>query len=109
MVVHEIETGKTARARSDPSPGERNPPPQSSTAIPSPSECACAGTGWIMRDGKAFRCACAIDRRLAADPVGHAIPVSEGLYAFEVHPLRVQFEINTNEHVVTVVSVRELP
>jgi len=51
----------------------------------------------------------AIDRRLAADPVGHAIPVSEGLYAFEVHPLRVQFEINTHEHVVTIVSVRELP
>lgn len=67
MVVHGMETEKTARARSDPSPGEQNQQQQfSATAIPSRSECACSGDGWIVRDGKAFRCPCSIDRRLAA-------------------------------------------
>ncbi|HEY1860686.1 MAG TPA: hypothetical protein VGG61_10050 [Gemmataceae bacterium] len=50
-----------------------------------------------------------IDRRLAADPVGCGIPISEGLFAFEAPPLRVQFEVNAAERRVTIVSVRELP
>jgi hypothetical protein len=35
--------------------------------------------------------------------------VSEGLYAIEIHPLRVQFEVSEIERIVTVVSVRQLP
>jgi hypothetical protein len=50
-----------------------------------------------------------IDRELARDPFGAGIPVSEGLYALEVPPLRVQYEASEEDRVVTVVSVRELP
>lgn len=50
-----------------------------------------------------------IDRRLAADPVGSSIPLSEGLYAIEVAPLRAQFELSEPDQLVSVVSVGELP
>jgi hypothetical protein len=50
-----------------------------------------------------------IDQLLAADPFGRSTPVSEGLYAIEVRPLRAQFEVSEDDRVVTVVSVREVP
>jgi hypothetical protein len=50
-----------------------------------------------------------IDQRLASSPLGFGFVVSEGLYAIEVHPLRAQLEISDTTHVVTVVSVGELP
>ena len=51
----------------------------------------------------------AIDRRLAADPLAHGTPVSEGLYAIEVPPLRALFEVDPTARTVTVVSVTSLP
>ncbi|MCI0458140.1 MAG: hypothetical protein L0Z62_14345 [Gemmataceae bacterium] len=51
----------------------------------------------------------AIDRLLAADPRKHGIPLSEGLFAIEVHPLRAQFEMDDAASAVKVVSVGELP
>jgi plasmid stabilization system protein ParE len=50
-----------------------------------------------------------IDRLLAADPLGQGALQSEGLYVIEVHPLRVQFEVDVQRRSVWVVSVRELP
>jgi hypothetical protein len=50
-----------------------------------------------------------IDELLAADPHGNGVPVSEGLYAIEVHPLRAQFELSDADRVVTVVGVGMLP
>jgi hypothetical protein len=50
-----------------------------------------------------------IDRVLAANPLGSGYPVSEGLYAIEVPPLRAQYEVLPNDRVVKVVSVRRLP
>jgi hypothetical protein len=50
-----------------------------------------------------------IDRQLASDPVGSGMPISEGLFAFEAPPLRVQFEVYAESQRVTIVSVRELP
>jgi hypothetical protein len=35
-----------------------------------------------------------IDRLLAADPLRNGAPAAEGLYAIDVHPLRVQFELD---------------
>lgn len=49
-----------------------------------------------------------IDRLLAADPLGNGIPVSEGLYAIEVRPLRALFEIIDSAKSVKVVSVGQL-
>jgi hypothetical protein len=45
-----------------------------------------------------------IDRLLAADPLGHGTHVAEGLYALEVDPLRVYYEVDEPNHVVGVVS-----
>ncbi|HJT75848.1 MAG TPA: type II toxin-antitoxin system RelE/ParE family toxin [Gemmataceae bacterium] len=66
---------------------------------------------WVRtRDRKGVTVAqAAIDQALLSDPRGSGTPVSEGLYRIEVLPLRVQFEISEDDHVVTVVSVRELP
>jgi hypothetical protein len=50
-----------------------------------------------------------IDRLLASDPLRHGVPWAEGLYAIEVHPLRVQFEVFAGNRAVRVVSVGELP
>jgi mRNA-degrading endonuclease RelE of RelBE toxin-antitoxin system len=50
-----------------------------------------------------------IDHLLAAGPLQHAVPQSEGLYALNVHPLRVQFELDPVRRTVWVVSVGELP
>jgi hypothetical protein len=50
-----------------------------------------------------------LDQILSADPFGRGKAVSEGLYAIEIHPLRVQFEVSEIERIVTVVSVRQLP
>ncbi len=50
-----------------------------------------------------------IDRLLAADPLGNGTNVSEGLYAIEVYPLRVLFEVSEVDQFVRVVFVRELP
>jgi hypothetical protein len=49
-----------------------------------------------------------VDRLLATDPLRNGTHVSEGLYALEVDPLRVQFEVSEGNRVVTVVSVRLL-
>jgi mRNA-degrading endonuclease RelE of RelBE toxin-antitoxin system len=49
--------------------------------------------------------AATIDRLLAASPRANGTPVSEGLYAIEVSPLRVQFEISEENRVVTAVYV----
>src|SRR5262249_50106651 len=49
----------------------------------------------------------AIDRLLAADPLGNGAPVSERLYALEVHPLRVLFEVGAGVPEVRVVSVAQ--
>jgi hypothetical protein len=49
-----------------------------------------------------------MDRLLAADPWGNGVPVSEGLYAIEVPPLRALFEIHDAAKFVKVVSVGEL-
>ena len=51
----------------------------------------------------------AIDRLLATDPWAHSSPVSEGLYAIQIHPLRVLFEVIPATWMVNVVSVGELP
>jgi plasmid stabilization system protein ParE len=50
-----------------------------------------------------------IDQLLAANPLGHRFPVSEGLYAIEVHPLHAAFEVSDTEQRVKVVSVSWLP
>jgi hypothetical protein len=50
-----------------------------------------------------------IDRLLAGDPHRYGTLVSEGLYALEVFPLRVQFEIAEDERLVTIVHVRQVP
>jgi hypothetical protein len=49
-----------------------------------------------------------IDRLLTANPLGNGTPVSEGLYAIEVHPLRALFEPPDVRRLVWVVSVSEL-
>ena len=49
-----------------------------------------------------------IDRLLAADPLRNGIPLSEGLFFIEVHPLRVVFEVDDTNKTVRVVSVGEL-
>jgi hypothetical protein len=46
-----------------------------------------------------------LDRLLAADPHGNGRPLSEGLYVIDVPPLRVGFEIDDDQALVTVVSV----
>lgn len=51
----------------------------------------------------------AIDRLLVANPLGNGSPVSEGLWALEVHPLRVQFEIDVANRSVKVVSGGSYP
>jgi hypothetical protein len=50
-----------------------------------------------------------IDALLAANPLGYGFPLSEGLYAIEVHPLRAAFEMDNPNHRVKVVSVNRLP
>ena len=50
-----------------------------------------------------------VDRLLTANPLVNGAPASEGLWAIEVHPLRVQFEIDISNRAVKVVSVGELP
>ncbi len=50
-----------------------------------------------------------IDRLLAADPHGNGTPVSEGLNAIEVPPLRALYEIDDVRQIVKVVSLSELP
>ncbi len=50
-----------------------------------------------------------IDQLLTVDPLGNGIPVSEGLYAIEVHPLRALFEVIDTDKSVKVVAVGELP
>ena len=49
-----------------------------------------------------------IDRLLALDPLANGTPVSEGLYAIDVHPLRALFEVADTERLVKVVSLGEL-
>jgi hypothetical protein len=49
-----------------------------------------------------------IDRLLAADPLAHGTPVSEGLYAITAHPLRALFEVASASRRVKVVGVRQL-
>jgi mRNA-degrading endonuclease RelE of RelBE toxin-antitoxin system len=49
-----------------------------------------------------------IDRLLEANPLGNSKPVSEGLYAINVHPLRAVFEVDDSTKSVMVVSVGEL-
>ncbi len=46
-----------------------------------------------------------IDHLLAANPLGNGIPVSEGLYAIEIGPLRALFEVIEASKSVKVVSV----
>jgi hypothetical protein len=50
-----------------------------------------------------------VDRLLAADPHGNGTVLSEGLYVIEVAPLRVLFEIDDSQALVTVTSVGLLP
>jgi hypothetical protein len=50
-----------------------------------------------------------IDHRLATDPLAYSTQVTEGLYAIEDPPLRVQFEVSEDDRLVTVVSVRPVP
>jgi mRNA-degrading endonuclease RelE of RelBE toxin-antitoxin system len=49
-----------------------------------------------------------ISRALARNPLADGKPVSEGLYAIAIHPLRVLFEVSEKERTVTVVSVARL-
>ncbi len=49
-----------------------------------------------------------ISRLLGIDPFGNGIPVSEGLYAIQAHPLRAVFEIYPAQRAVWVVSVNML-
>jgi hypothetical protein len=55
------------------------------------------------------RAQAAIDRQLTRDPLSYSTPVSEGLYAIEDPPLRVQFEVLEEDRLVTIVSVRPVP
>ncbi|HYT95229.1 MAG TPA: type II toxin-antitoxin system RelE/ParE family toxin [Gemmataceae bacterium] len=48
------------------------------------------------------------DRLLAANPLVNGTPLSEGLWAIEVHPLRALYEVHANRS-VKVVAVKELP
>lgn len=50
-----------------------------------------------------------IDHLLSVDPVSHSQPVSEGLFAIEVHPLRVIFELNEVTRTVEIVGISQLP
>ena len=65
---------------------------------------------WVWSpDRKAVTAAQAeIDRLLADDPTGHSQPVSEGLFAIDVEPLRVQFE-KVPPRTIRVVSVSHRP
>jgi hypothetical protein len=45
---------------------------------------------------------------LGLDPLGNSTPVSGGLYAIEVRPLRALFEMPAGGRFVRVVSVKEL-
>ena len=62
---------------------------------------------WLLSpDRRAVTAAQArIDQLLAADPLGHGFPVSEGLYAIEVHALRPAFELSVADRRVKVVAV----
>ena len=66
---------------------------------------------WTMATDPAAVTAAAddIERRLAAAPLVHGMPVSEGLYAIEVPPLRALFEIDDIAMRVRVVSLNHLP
>jgi hypothetical protein len=46
-----------------------------------------------------------IDHLLGTNPLGNGFPVSEGLYAIEVYPLRAAFEVSVAKQRVSVVSV----
>ena len=50
-----------------------------------------------------------IDQHLAADPFNNGYPLSEGLYAIHVPPLRVIYEISDATRAVTVVGVNWAP
>ena len=66
---------------------------------------------WLAaRDRRAVTAAQArIDHLLATDPLGKGTPVSEGLYAIQVHPLRALYEVDDIRRAVRVVSIGELP
>jgi hypothetical protein len=50
-----------------------------------------------------------MDRLLAVDPLQNGNPLSEGLYAIDVHPLRAVYEVSDAGRLVSVVSVNWLP
>jgi hypothetical protein len=50
-----------------------------------------------------------IDELLGNDPLGNSSPLSEGLYAIEVHPLRAVFEVDETARLVRVLTVNWLP
>ena len=66
---------------------------------------------WLSAPDKmaVTRAQAAIDRLLAVDPIKNRTPLSEGIYAIEVHPLRVLYEINLADRSVDVVAVKLLP
>jgi hypothetical protein len=47
-----------------------------------------------------------VDRLLAKDPIGNGIALSEGIYAIEVPPLRVLYEVNEGARSVKVVAAK---
>ena len=60
-----METEKAVRAHYAPNQGHPQNLEQYRSAMTSRTKCSCLGDGWILRDGKVFRCPCSIDRRLA--------------------------------------------
>ena len=50
-----------------------------------------------------------IDRLLAGNPINNGFILSEDLYAIQVHPLRVYYEVFESDHVVEVVTAGLLP
>ena len=75
-----------------------------------PAARATLATIWIgAADRQAVTIAQArMDRLLAVDPLKNGTPLSEGLYAIEIHPLRALFEVDATGKFVSIVSLSEL-
>jgi mRNA-degrading endonuclease RelE of RelBE toxin-antitoxin system len=69
------------------------------------------GAVWLVAPDRSAvtRAQALIDQRLSANPLAHAKPVSEGLYAIDVAPLRAIFELDDDARRVDVVGLSKLP
>ena len=59
-------TAEMARAHCTPKQEDRRNQERHESTIHSQTKCRCPGDGWILLDGKTYRCPCSIERKLAA-------------------------------------------